>query len=283
MPITVGCFALVDPFSTLDHQLDRIRDWGFSTADVTDTSDGAVLGNHFGFSAVASLDANPFDIKRLFEERGLRITSYCAHSSLLDATAPWRYGTGEIIKAVRAAGAIGVPHVITTEGEPETPFGRGLTHEQAVFTIVEKLHEPLRVAEDYGVKILLESHGPYTGNLDAVEEILEKADSPALGLNLDTGNTWLAGVDPVEYVRRFGSRIEHVHWKDLGAEWEPRRGEIFGCGMSTIPLGTGQVDVRGVYDALVAAGFQGATTLEIAGDDSVLASADFLVGLGATR
>src|SRR5438094_113178 len=83
-------------------------------------ADGSVRGNHFGFSAVASLDANPFDIKRLFEERGLRITSYCAHSALLDATAPWRYGTGEIIKAVRAAGAIGVPHVITTEGEPET-------------------------------------------------------------------------------------------------------------------------------------------------------------------
>jgi inosose dehydratase len=283
MPISVGCFALVDPFSTLDHQLDRIRDWGFSTADVTDTSDGAVLGNHFGFSAVASLDANPFDIKRLFEERGLRITSYCAHSDLLDATAPWRYGTGEIIKAVRAAGAIGVPHVITTEGEPETPFGRNLSREQAIFTIVEKLHEPLRVAEDYGVKILLESHGPYTGNPDALEQILDAADSPALGVNLDTGNTWLAGADPVDFVKRFGPRIEHVHWKDLGPEWEPRRGQIFGCGMSTIALGTGQVDVRGVWDALVAAGFDGATTLEIAGDDAVLASAEFLVGLGATR
>lgn len=283
MPMTVGCFALVDPFSTLDHQLDRIRDWGFSTADVTDTSDGAVLGNHFGFSAVASLDANPFDIRRLFDERGLEITSYCAHADLLDATAPWRYGTGEIIKAVRAAAAIGVPHVITTEGEPETAFGRGLTHEQAVFSIVEKLHEPLRVAEDHGVKILLEPHGRYTGNADSLEEILERADSPALAVNLDTGNTWLAGADPVEYVRRFGSRIEHVHWKDLGPEWSAKRGTVFGCGMSTIALGTGEIDVRGVFDALVEVGFEGATTLEIAGDDAVLASADLLVSLGATR
>lgn len=283
MSMTVGCFALVDPFSTLDHQLDRIRDWGFTTADVTDTSDGAVLGNHFGFSAVASLDANPFDLQRLFGDRGLRITSYCAHASLLDPTAPWRYGTGEIIKAVRSAAAIGVPHVITTEGEPETEFGRNLSHDEAIFAIVEKLHEPLRVAEDHGVKILLEPHGPYSGNLDSVEEILAKAASPALALNLDTGNTWLAGADPVEFVRRFGDRIEHVHWKDLGAEWEERRGTLFGCGMSTIPLGSGEVDVRGVYDALVATGFDGATTLEIAGDDAVLASAEFLVGLGATR
>lgn len=283
MPMTVGCFALVDPFSTLDHQLDRIRDWGFSTADVTDTSDGAVLGNHFGFSAVASLDANPFDLQRMFEERGLRITSYCAHADLLDATAPWRYGTAEVIKAVRSAAAIGVPHVITTEGEPESAFGRGLTHDEAVFSVVEKLHEPVRIAEDHGVKILLEPHGPYTGNPDSLEEILTRIDSPALAINLDTGNTWLAGSDPVEYVRRFGTRIEHVHWKDLGADWVDKRGTVFGCGMSTIALGTGEIDVRGVFDALVATGFEGATTLEIAGDDAVLASAEYLVSLGAVR
>ncbi|WP_432523484.1 sugar phosphate isomerase/epimerase family protein [Kineococcus sp. SYSU DK006] len=283
MAITVGCFALVDPFSTLDHQLDRIRDWGFSTADVTDTGDGAVLGNHFGFSAVASLDANPHDLRRLFTDRGLSITSFCAHADLLDASAPWRYGTAEIIKAVRAAAAIGVPHVITTEGEPETDFGRRLTRQEALFSILEKLHEPLRVAEDHGVKILLEPHGPYTGDPDAVEEILERAASPALGVNLDTGNSWLAGADPLEYVRRFGEHIGHVHWKDLGAEWEAQRGKVFGCGMSTIALGQGVIDVRGVFDALVAAGFEGATTLEIAGDEAVLASADLLEQWGAVR
>lgn len=283
MPMTVGCFALVDPFSTLDHQLDRIRDWGFRTADVTDTSDGAVLGNHFGFSAVASLDANPFDLRRMFDERGLRITSYCAHADLLDATAPWRYGTSEVIKAVRSAAAIGVPHVITTEGEPETTFGRNLTHDEAIFSIVEKLHEPVRIAEDHGVKILIEPHGPYTGNSDSLEEILHRIDSPALAVNLDTGNTWLAGSDPVEYVRRFGERIEHVHWKDLGSDWVEKRGTIFGCGMSTIALGTGEIDVQGVFNALVEVGFDGATTLEIAGDDAVLASAEYLVALGATK
>ncbi|MBF5082149.1 sugar phosphate isomerase/epimerase [Quadrisphaera sp. INWT6] len=281
--MTVGCFALVDPFSNLDHQLDRIRDWGFTTADVTDTGDGAVLGNHFGFSAVASLDANPHDLRRLFADRGLRITSFCAHADLLDASAPWRYGTSQVIKAIRAAAAIGVSHVVTTEGEPETAFGRGLTREQRLFTVLEKLHEPLRVAEDHGVKLLLEPHGPVTGDPTAMEELLERAGSPALGVNLDTGNSWLAGADPVEYVRRFGDRIEHVHWKDLGPEWEAKRGEVFGCGMSTIALGTGVVDVAGVYSALVSAGFDGATTLEVAGDEAVLASATYLEGLGATR
>ena len=283
MAIKIGCFALVDPFSLLDHQLDRIRDWGFQYADVTDTGDGAVLGNHFGFSAVASLDANPFDTKRLFEERGLTITSYCAHSDLLDAAAPWRYGTAEIIKAVRSAAAIGVKHVVTTEGEPVTPFGKGLSREEAVFLIAEKLHEPLRVAEDHGVKILLEPHGPITGTIDGTSAILERADSPALGLNFDSGNSWLAGTDPVEYVKTFGEKIEHVHWKDLGAEWEQKRGTIFGCGMSTIPVGSGVIDIDGAFKALVDAGFDGYSTLEVGGDEAVLASADYLQGLGAVR
>ncbi len=283
MAITIGCFALVDPFSLLDHQLDRIRDWGFRFADVTDTGDGAVLGNHFGFTAVASLDANPFDTQRLFQERGLTITSYCAHSDLLDASAPWRYGTSEIIKAVRAAGSIGVRHVVSTEGEPITAFGKGLSFSEAVFLIAEKLHEPLRVAEDYGVKILLEPHGPITGTIDGTSAILERCNSSALALNLDTGNSWLAGTDPLDYVRTFGSLIEHVHWKDLGEEWSDRRGTIFGCGMSSIALGDGVIDIDGVFDALVKSGYDGHSTLEIGGDEAVLASAAYLEARGATR
>lgn len=279
----LGCFALIDPFSTLDRQLDRIRDWGFSYADVTDTGDGAVLGNHFGFSAVASLDANPFDIRRLFDSRGLAITSWCAHAALLDPTAPWRYGTAEIIKAVRAAAAIGVPHVITTEGEPATDFGRALSAEEAVLLICEKLHEPVQVATDHGVQILLEPHGPFTGTIEGMSRILDRLDSPAVGVNLDTGNSWLAGTDPVEMVTAFGDRIGHVHWKDLGPEWADRRGILHGCGMSTTALGDGVIDVKGVFDALVRTGFDGYTTLEIAGDEAVASSARFLESLGAQR
>jgi len=281
--ITLGCFALVDPFSTLDHQLDRVRDWGFSFADVTDTGDGAVLGNHFGFSAVASLDANPWDIKRMFDDRGLTITSYCAHSDLLDASAPWRYGTPEIIKAVRAAGTIGVKHVVTTEGEPVTAYGRGLSFDEAIFSIAEKLHEPLRVAEDHAVTILPEPHGPYTGTIDGTAALLERIDSPALALNLDTGNFWLAGGDPVEYVKTFGDRIQHVHWKDLGADWEQKRGTMFGCGMSAIAVGSGLIDIESVFRALEASGYDGHSTLEVGGDDAVLGSADYLVSLGASK
>lgn len=279
----VGCFALIDPFSVLDHQLERIAGMGFRYADVTENSDGADLGVGFGFAAVASLDANPFDLKRMFDAHGLTITSYCAHSLLLDPPAPWRYGTAQIIKAVRAAAAIGIKHVITTEGEAHTPYGKALTEDQGFFTIAQRLYEPLRMAEDHGVKVLLEPHGPYTDSIDRTRKILELCDSDALGINLDTGNLWLGGGDPVEFVKAFGSKIEHVHWKDMPADLESKRGTVFGAGMATIPLGSGVVDIAGTVDALKAAGFDGYTTLEVAGDDALKGSVDYLRKLGAIR
>ena len=277
----VGCFALIDPFSVLEHQLDRIKDWGFKYADVTDSTDGGSMGVEYGFAAVASLDANPFDLKRMFECRGLTITSYCAHANLLDPTAPWHFGTMQVIKAVRNAATIGVKHVITSEGDPKTDFGHNLTEKEALFLIRERLYEPLRIAVDHGVKILLEPHGKYTDSIDHMEKILELCHSPALGVNMDSGNSWLGGTDPVEMVKRLGSQIEHVHWKDWPAEMEANRGKMFGAGMSGIPLGTGVVDIKGVYDALVKVGYDGYTTLEVAGDEAVKQSYAYLKSLGA--
>jgi inosose dehydratase len=276
----LGCFALIHPFQPLDAQLAQIAAWGFRFADVTDNGDGATLGTEFGFAAVASLDANPHDVKRAFASHGLEISSWCAHANLLDPSAPWRFGTAQILKAVKAAALIGVRHVITTEGEPKTAFGHGLTVDEQVFSIREKLTEPLRLAEDLGVKVLLEPHGPVTDNADLVERVLDACASPALGLNLDTGNLWLGGGDPVAFVRRFGAKIEHVHWKDMPAEMESQRGKVFGCGMAVIPLGSGVVEIEGTVRALQDAGFHGHTTLEVAGEDAVLRSRDYLLGLG---
>lgn len=280
----IGCFALVDPFRPFAHQLQRLADLGFAYADVTDNHDGALLGAEYGFTASVSLDANPFDVGRLFASYGIVPTSFCAHANLLDAPAPWRYSTPQIIKAVRAAASMGITHVITTEGDPHTSYGHGLSRTERLFAVRHALAEPLRVAADYGVRILLEPHGPLSDTIDGMEALLEACGSPAnLGINLDTGNSWLGGADPVAYARHFGPKIEHVHWKDLPAEMEQQRGTVFGCGMAVIALGTGVVDIEGVYQALHAAGFAGHTTLEVAGDEAVQASRDYLLSLERSR
>jgi sugar phosphate isomerase/epimerase len=277
----IGCFALVDPFSTLDHQLERIAGMGFRYADVTDNHPGGLLGREFGFSATTSLDDNPADLKALFAQYGLEITSVCAHANLLDASSPARYGNAEITKAVKLAAMAGVKDVITTEGEPRTKWGHELDRKEQIFAFVEKLHEPVRLANALGVRLLLEPHGPVSGTIDGLGEVLERLGHPeTVGVNLDTGNAWLAGTDPVEMAKAFQDRIHHVHWKDMSSDWVAKRGTLFGCGMATIALGTGVVDIAGVYDVVQKSPAKH-STLEIAGDDSVIASREYLQKLAA--
>ena len=278
----VGCFAIVDPFQVLDHQLQRVADMGFRYADVTDNHPGGLLGREFGFNATASLDDNPFDIKRAFESKGLTITSVCAHANLLDPSSPARYATNEIMKAVRLAAAIGVQHVITTEGDPHSTWGRRLNQEQRVFITAEKLYEPLRLAGDLGVSLLLEPHGILTDSIEGMQEIIDALGAPDhLGVNLDTGNSWLGGADPVQFARTFKGRIWHVHWKDLPAEWEARRGKEFGCGFGPVALGEGAIDIAGVYAVLKDAPGLEYSTLEVGGEDNLKKSYRYLQSLGA--
>lgn len=278
----VGCFALIDPFTTLDHQLQRIEDMGFKYADVTDSHPGGSLGRDYGFAATASLDENPMDLKRLFDKHGLMATTVCAHASLLDPVSPARYGTHEIMKAIMLAQGMGVAHVITTEGHTHTAWAENLSFDEMLFAIAEKLYEPARLAADMGVKLLLEPHGPLTDTIQGLEAILEKLGNPeSVAINLDTGNSWLGGSDPVEMAKWFKDKIYHVHWKDLPAEWEEQRGTMWGCGMAPIALGEGVIDIAGVYDVLKDAPHVEYSTLEVAGDDNVLNSYAYLKSLGA--
>ena len=271
----IGCFALIDPFHTLDHQLARIQELGFDCADITDNHPGGLLGGDI-FDAAVSLDCNPFDIKRLFEKFNLTISSVAAHAHLLDPTHPARYGTSEIMKALKLAGMLDIKYVITTEHAGMTDWARNLSYEQRIFTIAEKLYEPLRLARDLGVKLLFEPHGPVSDTIQGIKDVRSAlGDDPAFGVCLDTGNSWLGGADPVAMAREFRDIIGHVHWKDLPKEMEASRGKITGCGFSSIALGEGVIDIAGVYAVLRDAGIAH-STLEIAGADNLTKSAAYL-------
>jgi inosose dehydratase len=269
----IGCFAAVEPFAGVERQFAAIREMGFDFADLTDNHNGGMLGVEYGFTPSVSLDAHPHRIRDFVQKSGITLTSVCAHANLLDPQSPDVYGTTEIIKAIRLAALLGIRQVITTEGEPKTRFGQSLTAEQRIFSICSKLCVPLQWAEELGIELLLEPHGIVTGSLQGMYSILERLDHHAsLGICLDTGNSWLGGVDPLEYIERFGNLIKHIHWKDMSSEWLAQRGSIFGCGMSSIALGDGLVGIPAIVQALSRIGFAGETTLEIAGKDNIKSS-----------
>ncbi|MEI6077658.1 MAG: sugar phosphate isomerase/epimerase family protein, partial [Verrucomicrobiota bacterium] len=246
----IGCFALVEPFRSLERQFFAIKEMGISCADLTDNHQGGMLGVEYGFAASVSLDSHPSKIRALAQNAGLELTAFCAHANLLDPPAPDIYGTNEIIKAIRLAALLGIKDVITTEGDPKTDFGEHLTRAEQIFAMVEKLRSPVQWAAELGVKLLLEPHGRVTDTLDGMAAVLEKIGHPeTVGICLDTGNAWLGGAEPLDYVKVFGGRIGHVHWKDMPKEMEAQRGKQFGCGMGVIPLGDGVVGIPAIVKA----------------------------------
>ncbi len=273
----IGCFALVEPFAPMRRQFQLIREMGFDYADLTDNHNGGMLGVEYGFAASLSLDSHPAKIREMVDEFDLTLTSVCAHANLLDPPSPDRYGTAEIIKAIRLAHLLGIKQVITTEGDPKTDFGHNLTQDEMLFCVREKLHEPVRWAAELGVELLIEPHGVLTDHVATMQAILDSlGHEDIVGVNLDTGNCWLGGGDPIHFVRVFGKRIRHVHWKDMPEEWKSKRGTMYGCGMATIRLGDGVVGIEKIVEALGEVGFDGPTTLEIAGEDAVKQSAERL-------
>lgn len=63
----VACFTLMEPFTSFEHQLVKIKEMGFDCCDIAATHDGASLLTEYDFSSSVSLDSNPFEVKRLAE------------------------------------------------------------------------------------------------------------------------------------------------------------------------------------------------------------------------
>ncbi len=277
----IGLFLLIQPYTSVEGQLKLASEMGFDCADVTDTNAGGSMLGTAGFSPTVSLDDNPFDVKRLFDKYKMTISTICAHANLLDPSKPSRYSTAEIMKAIRMAAAVGVKDVITTDNEPHSEWAAKLSMEQRAFVMAEKLYEPCRMAADYGLRLLLEPHGPVTDSVDGLGMVFKFLDNaPALGINLDTGNSWIGLGDPVAIAKKYKDKIHHIHWKDLGPEWKDKRGKAYGTGFSNIAIGDGLVDIKGVCNVLKDAKIESSTLEIIAPKEVLLKSVSYLRSCG---
>ncbi len=113
---------------------------------------------------------------------------------------------------------------------------------------------------DMGVALGYHNH---MGNLgqapDEVARVLDAADSRYVKLELDIAHWAAAGGDPVQAVRSYADRLLFLHLKDLQRP-APGRGP---ASYRFVELGTGEVDVAGVLDALRTLNFGGWAIVEL--------------------
>ena len=60
----------------------------------------------------------------------------------------------------------------------------------------------LDVACQYDMIINIEPHGYYTTKPEFMEQMLNFYDTPLLRMNMDSGNTFIAGQDPVAFLQQ---------------------------------------------------------------------------------
>ncbi len=182
---------------------------------------GRELMSEAGYFHTVSLLNDPMVIREMCDKRGLKISALSAHGPL---GRPDYHG--EYLKmAIRAAAECGAPVVNTDEGI-KAPW----TTEAEDFVLMRyTLREAAFVAERRGVLIGLECHAQYSQTPEGLDRIYNLVDSPAIGINLDTGNAYLAGQDPYKWLERVADRLVHLHAKDISIEHsDAERGKVTG-------------------------------------------------------
>lgn len=172
------------------------------------------------FHSVSMLD-DPLRIRRACQAAGIRLSGLSAHTPLCKP----EIGVEYLKQAIRFAAECGAPVVNTDEG----PKPAWSTAEEDHVLMRYTLMEAARAAEPRGVLIGLEPHQQYSKTPDGLDRIHGLVESPAIGINFDTGNSYLAGQDPYAWLERVLGRLVHLHAKDISIQQSSaERGKVTG-------------------------------------------------------
>ena len=189
------------------------------------------------FHSVSMLD-DPYRVKRACEKAGVKLSGLSSHTPLCKPEVSTEY----LKQAIRFAAECGAPVVNTDEG----PKPAWTTEEEDHVLMKYVLTESAKIAEARDILIGLEPHQQYTKHPDGLDRIYGLVDSPAIGINFDTGNSYLCGHDPIEWLQRVKGRLVHLHAKDISVQQsQDQRGKVTGTPVGCA-CGDGVIDWKKV-------------------------------------
>lgn len=256
-----------DAFNSAYWSFDQCLEWAHRQ-NVRFIECGAIDGvswiHGLGYQPHIALWEDPLEVRGKMERLGIKF-------SQLDAAFPLSRPEGAsigleyILHTMRWAHLAGCPSIDTTDDRfrPSTMTDReALDHMRRIYTQV------LAAAERYRIVVNIEPHGYFTTNPEYMAEMLAFSDSPYLRMNMDTGNTFIAGQEPVPFLERFKQRVNHVHIKDVSASLaDAARGDLTGIAVSQCAIGDGvnAANIKRCVEILVESGYDGVLSLECEG------------------
>jgi len=170
----------------------------------------------------------------------------------------------------------------------------GLTRRDGIERTVDGLCRSLEYAERRDVVLCLENHykdgtwqyPEFAQQEDIFLEILERVDSPRLGVQYDPSNALVGGYDPIRFLEKVISRVVTMHASDrhlaAGATIDELRESDGTIGYSDKlrhgEIGKGLIDYDAIFGILAGARFDGWISVEdgVNGLDELKRSVAFL-------
>ena len=224
------------------------------------------IAKEIGYSAIEWIVEKPLEINALMlksgikeinqiiSKTGVRIDFVCAdlfmQQPLVRMSQEIREENKEYLKNIllnaKEVGATGV----------EIPFvdASSIKNEFEKNELISCMQEAFELAKEIGMKISLETDL----NPKNFKELLDRIGLNHVQANYDIGNSASLGFDPVEEIDAIGNRILNVHVKDRK------------LGSTTVPLGTGDADIKLSLSKLSEVSYLGGITMQAArGEDDI--------------
>ena len=169
-----------------------------------------------------------------------------------------------------------------------------LSMDEGVKLAAESIYACLPYAEERGVTLIIENHykddfweyPEFAQQMDVFCNLVDAVQHPFFGVNYDPSNTYLAGEDPLELLKRVSHRVVTMHASDRylaeGTIEDLRREESGAAGYAKRlrhgEIGKGLNDYDAIFTELRDKGFDGWISIEdgVDGMDQLRRSVAFL-------
>jgi sugar phosphate isomerase/epimerase len=227
-----------------------------------------------GFIEMAD-ESNWPRLRRLVEDNGMVIPMMCCSPDFTHPDANFR--AKEIAKQKRwidMTHTLGGQYcrVLSGQKRPE------LSIDEGVRLAAESIEACLPYAQERGITLILENHykddfwdyPEFAQKMDVFCKLVDAVNHPHFGVNYDPSNTYLAGEDPIELLKRVSHRVVTMHASDRylkeGTIEDLRREEGGATGyakrLSHGEIGKGLNDYDAIFRELRSKGFNGWISIE---------------------
>ena len=243
-----------------------------------------------GFLEMAD-ESNWPRFRQLVEDSGKVIPMLCCSPDFTHRDPDFR--AGEIAKQKRwidMAHALGATYCRVLSGQRRPEIGI----DEGIGLAVGCIEACLPFAGDHGITLIIENHykddfweyPEFAQKMDIFCKLVARIEHPNFGVNYDPSNTYLAGEDPVELLRRVSQRVVTMHASDRylseGTLEDLRREEGGATGYAKRlrhgEIGKGLNDYDAIFGELKRVGFDGWISIEdgVDGMDQLARSVEFL-------